>query len=53
MKLFGGDIICESKVGEWTKFSLFFPVVEDGKEKCERNFGDQVCLEAQNGLYRD
>jgi len=25
MKIFGGDITCESKLGKYTKFSLFFP----------------------------
>ena len=25
MRAFGGDIICDSKFGEWTKFSLLFP----------------------------
>ncbi len=25
MKAFGGDIICESELGKWTKFSLLFP----------------------------
>ena len=28
MNLFGGDIICESEVGKWTKFSLLFPEVD-------------------------
>ncbi len=28
MKAFGGDIICESELGKWTKFSLLFPILE-------------------------
>ncbi|NBV07377.1 MAG: hybrid sensor histidine kinase/response regulator, partial [Proteobacteria bacterium] len=28
MNLFGGDIICESEIGKWTKFSLLFPEVD-------------------------
>lgn len=27
MNIFGGDIICESEFGKWTKFSLIFPEV--------------------------
>ncbi len=27
MKAFGGDIICESELGKWTKFSLLFPAL--------------------------
>ena len=27
MLAFGGDIICESEVGKWTRFSLLFPVI--------------------------
>lgn len=27
MLIFGGDIICESQVNKWTKFSLLFPLV--------------------------
>jgi len=27
MKMFGGDIICESEVGKWTRFSLLFPKI--------------------------
>lgn len=39
MKLFGGDIICESKVKEWTKFSLLFPALnqEDIKKHYHSN----------------
>jgi two-component system CAI-1 autoinducer sensor kinase/phosphatase CqsS len=29
MKLFGGEIVCESVFGEWTRFSLLFPEVGD------------------------
>ncbi|MCE3255685.1 MAG: multi-sensor hybrid histidine kinase [Rickettsiaceae bacterium] len=29
MKLFGGDIICESELGKWTRFSLLFPVLSE------------------------
>ncbi len=29
MKAFGGDIICESELGKWTKFSLLFPSLSD------------------------
>ena len=28
MKIFGGDIICESQVGAWMKFSLSFPKID-------------------------
>ncbi len=28
MQIFGGDIICESELGKWTKFSLLFPKVD-------------------------
>lgn len=33
MKNFGGEIICESKFGEWTKFSLLFPILDKVEEK--------------------
>lgn len=29
MNIFGGDIICESEFGEWTKFSLLFPEISE------------------------
>ncbi len=29
MKIFGGDIICESEFGKWTKFSLLFPTLSE------------------------
>ena len=29
MNMFGGDIICESEFGKWTKFSLLFPKLSD------------------------
>jgi CheY-like chemotaxis protein/signal transduction histidine kinase/HPt (histidine-containing phosphotransfer) domain-containing protein len=28
MQIFGGDIICESQINKWTKFSLLFPVIK-------------------------
>ncbi|NBV07104.1 MAG: response regulator [Proteobacteria bacterium] len=40
MNLFGGDIVCESEVGKWTKFSLLFPQIEISEE----------INEAENGL---
>ena len=33
MITFGGDIICESKVGKWTKFSLLFPRISKDELK--------------------
>jgi two-component system, CAI-1 autoinducer sensor kinase/phosphatase CqsS len=33
MKDFGGDIICESRLGKWTKFSLLLPILEDDENK--------------------
>ncbi len=27
MRLFGGNIICESEFGKWTRFSLLFPII--------------------------
>ena len=33
MMSFDGDIICESEVGEWTKFSLLFPVIPEEELK--------------------
>ena len=38
MQMFGGDIICESEFGRWTKFSLLFPKLSEeevGKVKLE------------------
>jgi len=29
MQMFGGDIICESEFGKWTRFSLLFPKLSD------------------------
>ncbi|MDX2082652.1 MAG: response regulator [Rickettsiales bacterium] len=29
MQMFGGDIICESEFGKWTRFSLLFPKLTD------------------------
>ncbi|MCE3255059.1 MAG: integral rane sensor hybrid histidine kinase [Rickettsiaceae bacterium] len=31
MKLFGGDITCESEFGKWTRFSLLFPVLSEAE----------------------
>jgi two-component system CAI-1 autoinducer sensor kinase/phosphatase CqsS len=33
MNNFGGEIICDSKFGEWTKFSLLFPILDKAEEK--------------------
>lgn len=30
MLKFGGDILCESEVGKYTKFKLFFPIIKEG-----------------------
>ena len=37
MKAFGGDIICESEFGKWTKFSLLFPKVDQDLINQEAN----------------
>ncbi len=29
MQMFGGDIICESELGKWTRFSLLFPKLSE------------------------
>ncbi len=36
MRAFGGDITCDSRLGEYTEFILLFPVVSD--EEIEKNF---------------
>lgn len=33
MRAFGGDIICESELGKWTKFSLLFPEISEEELK--------------------
>lgn len=33
MKVFGGDIICESELGKWTKFYLLFPILSEEELK--------------------
>lgn len=33
MKAFGGDIICESELGKWTKFSLLFPKIDQSSDQ--------------------
>jgi CheY-like chemotaxis protein len=40
MLMFGGDIICESEWGKWTKFSLLFPML-DKKEVARVRVEDQ------------
>jgi two-component system, CAI-1 autoinducer sensor kinase/phosphatase CqsS len=37
MLAFGGDIICESELGKWTKFSLLFPKVSEKEIKAANN----------------
>ena len=33
MQSFGGDIVCDSELNEWTKFGLLFPVIEEADIK--------------------
>ena len=43
MKDFGGDIICESCLGKWSKFSLLLPILEDDEnKKAIRKVTDEV-----------
>ncbi|MCE3255633.1 MAG: his Kinase domain protein [Rickettsiaceae bacterium] len=45
MKLFGGDIICESELGKWTKFSLLFPILsEEEVEKAKSDIKKKKIL---------
>ncbi len=44
MQIFGGDIICESEYGKWTKFSLLFPINETLKDKNKEISGKKIFI---------
>lgn len=49
MKAFGGDILCESSVGEYTEFVLRFPVIDEAEFKAH----EAALLEAAKPVFHE